>query len=63
MGRQERVNGILRVKAKGRLGMTAGPEALRAARTDQIRLQGSSTDFVKEMESLAYLNVSEHIGI
>ena len=39
------------------------PEAFRAARTDQIRLPGSSTDFVKEVESPAYLNVSEHIGI
>lgn len=43
--------------------MTVVPEALRATRTDQIRSQASSTDFVKEMKSLAYLNVSEHIGI
>ena len=57
------MNGILRIKLEGRLGMTAVPEAWRATRTDQLRLQASSTDFVKEMKSLAYLNVSEHIGI
>ena len=57
------MNGILRIKLEGRLGMTAVPEAWLATRTDQIRLQASSTDFVKEMKSLAYLNVSEHIGI
>lgn len=57
------MNGILGIKVEGRLGMTAVPEAWQAARTDQIRLQASSTDFVKEMKSLAYLKVSEHIGI
>ena len=57
------MKGILRIKLEGRLGMTAVLEAWRATRTDQIRLQASSTDFVKEMKSPAYLNVSEHIGI